>query len=87
MTLQNEARFYRKERHLVGLVEETVGKKLPEELKRRFMELERKDWFEGQGGCWQMGPGYIRCPDCIVKEVKCKTRRAGWVANFLKEQK
>ena len=87
VTLQNEARFYRKERHLVGLVEETVGKKLPEELKRRFMELERKDWFEGQGSCWAMGPGYIRCPDCIVKEVKHKTRRASWVANFLKEQK
>ena len=87
VTLQNEANFYRKERHLVGLVEDGVGKKLPEELKRRFMELERKDWFEGQGSCWQMGPGYIRCPDCIVKEVKHKTRRASWVANFLKEQK
>ena len=93
MTLENEARFYRKERHLVGLVEETVGKKLPEELKRRFMELERKDWFEGQGGCWQMGPGYIRCPDCIAKELKA-AKKANTLnqfrdipPRFLKEQK
>ena len=85
VTLQNEANFYRKERHLVGLVEDGVGKKLPEELKRRFMELERKDWFEGQGNCWTLGPGYIRCPDCIAKEVKPIEKVS--IANLLKEQK
>jgi 3-methyl-2-oxobutanoate hydroxymethyltransferase len=49
---------------------QTSDKKLQEETDRSIMEYERKKWFEGQGDCWILEPGYVRCPDCIAKELK-----------------
>ena len=47
-----------------------IDKKLQEEQDNILSEMERIEWFEGIGECWMLKDGYIRCPDCIAKELK-----------------
>ena len=51
-------------------------------------------WFEGIGDCWILEPGYVRCPDCIAKELesygslqKTLNQFRDIQPRFLKEQK
>jgi len=47
--------------------DQIIDKKLQEEQD----EKERKEWDEGGIDCWILRKnGPIRCPDCILKELK-----------------
>jgi 3-methyl-2-oxobutanoate hydroxymethyltransferase len=71
-----------------------IDKKLQEEYDNILSEIDRKIWFEGVGDCWSPeSKGYIRCPDCIAKELKA-AKKANTLnqfrdipPRFLKEQK
>jgi hypothetical protein len=64
-----------------------------EEHDNILSEIERKEWFEGIGDCWMLKAGYIRCPDCIAKELKRRkmtntlNQFREFQPRFLKEQK
>ena len=73
--------------------DQIIDKKLQEEQDNISYEKERKEWFEGIGDCWMLKDGYIRCPDCIAKELKRRkmtntlNQFREFQPRFLKEQK